>query len=510
MKNTKKFLSIILAILMIVTTVPFAFAAVETPPTREIDGKTFYELDSADDLYWFAEYVNAGNYTANAILTADITVNENLMSKITLDEEGNAQVNEGVTVREWISIGNADNIWDGARFAGEFNGNGKVVSGVYMNSENVYDGFFGVVNSNAYIHNFTMRGSYICSGNAAGFVCALTHGANIRLENLVNESTIRGWRAAGIVAMAGSGGTITNCVNKGTIYGDYDDYYDNGYREAGIAESSINHTQIINCYNVGDVEYAIGGDVDDGLIIDCYYLDSASASGVNERWGQCGGTTAKTAEDFANGAVCELVGYHIGGVDTCASGKICETCGFEYGEVDADNHKDTLVQVDEKAPTCTEVGYEAYEYCTACDYTTYVEKEALNHKDTIVQVEAKAPTCTEIGWDAYEYCTACDYTTYVEKAALDHDIVIDAYVAPKCEETGLTEGQHCSRCDDMTVAQEVIPDLGGHINEDGNTTCDRCGETILCEDCGRPVHEGFIQNLVCLIIMLINLVKSMF
>ncbi len=170
-----------------------------------------------------------------------------------------------------------------------------------------------------------------------------------------------------------------------------------------------------------------------------------------------------------------------------------------------------ITQVDAKAKTCTTVGWDAYIYCTACDYTTYNEIPATNHKDTLVEVEAKANTCTEIGWDAYEYCTVCDYTTYVEKAALDHDIVIDAYVAPKCEETGLTAGQHCSRCDDMTIAQEVIPDLGGHINEDGNTTCDRCGETLLCEDCGRPVHEDtFVQNLVCLIVMLINLIKSAF
>lgn len=186
----------------------------------------------------------------------------------------------------------------------------------------------------------------------------------------------------------------------------------------------------------------------------------------------------------------------------------CDDMTVKQVVVPALNHKDTLVQVDAKAKTCTEIGWDAYIYCTACDYTTYNEIPASHE---IVNVEAKAPTCTEIGWDAYEYCTVCDYTTYVEKAALDHDIVIDAYVAPQCTETGLTAGQHCSRCDDMTIAQEVIPDLGGHINEDGNTTCDRCGETLLCEDCGRPVHEDtFIQNLVCLIIMFFNLIKSAF
>jgi len=167
-----------------------------------------------------------------------------------------------------------------------------------------------------------------------------------------------------------------------------------------------------------------------------------------------------------------------------------------------------ITQVDAKAKTCTTVGWDAYIYCTECDYTTYVEIPASHE---IVNVEAKANTCTEIGWDAYEYCTDCTYTTYVEKAALDHDIVIDAYVAPKCTETGLTAGQHCSRCDDMTIVQEVIPDLGGHINEDGNTTCDRCDEILLCEDCGRPVHEEEgIPKYICWLITLIKMIVSFF
>ena len=168
-----------------------------------------------------------------------------------------------------------------------------------------------------------------------------------------------------------------------------------------------------------------------------------------------------------------------------------------------------ITSVPAQEETCTTIGWDAYKYCTECDYTTYEEIPATNHKDTLVQVEAKANTCTEIGWDAYEYCIVCDYTTYEEKAVLGHDIVVDAYVAPTCTETGLTEGQHCSRCDDETVAQKEISALG-HINEDGDTLCDRCGETILCEDCGRPVHEGLIQNIICWFVMLINLVKSMF
>ena len=80
-----------------------------------------------------------------------------------------------------------------------------------------------------------------------------------------------------------------------------------------------------------------------------------------------------------------------------------------------------------------------------------------------------------------------------------------------CTANGLTKGWYCATCKEDIVVQEVIPDLGGHINEDGDTACDRCGETILCEDCGRPAHDDtFAQNLICFIVKLINLIKSLF
>ena len=46
---------------------------------------------------------------------------------------------------------------------------------------------------------------------------------------------------------------------------------------------------------------------------------------------------------------------------------------------------------------------------------------ACNHN--LTAHEAKAPTCTEIGWEAYETCSRCSYTTYKESRALDHNYV---------------------------------------------------------------------------------------
>ena len=62
------------------------------------------------------------------------------------------------------------------------------------------------------------------------------------------------------------------------------------------------------------------------------------------------------------------------------------------------------------APDCANTGLTEGSHCSRCAVATVVQEvvPALNHKDTLVQVEAKAPTCTEIGWDAYEYCSACN------------------------------------------------------------------------------------------------------
>lgn len=143
-----------------------------------------------------------------------------------------------------------------------------------------------------------------------------------------------------------------------------------------------------------------------------------------------------------------------GGTATCTAKAVCEACGGEYGEKDPNNHD--LVQHEAKAPTCTEIGWDAYETCSRCDHTTYAELPALNHD--LVQHAAKAPTCTEIGWDAYETCSRCDHTTYTELPALNHDYQA-VTVEPTCETDGYTIFT-CSRCKDSYTADPT--DQLGH------------------------------------------------
>ena len=209
----------------------------------------------------------------------------------------------------------------------------------------------------------------------------------------------------------------------------------------------------------------------------------------------------------------------------------CSVCGKSFAQETIPALGHAVVNHEAKAPTCTEIGWDAYETCSRCDYSTYVEKAALGHDmaqatctlpatcsvcghtegealgHAVINHEAKAPTCTEIGWDAYETCSRCDYSTYVEKAALGHDMaeatcvapktckngcgytegealghieIVDEAVAPTCTETGLTEGKHCARCEEVLVAQESVEALGHDMAQATCTlpaTCATCGHT---------------------------------
>ena len=215
-----------------------------------------------------------------------------------------------------------------------------------------------------------------------------------------------------------------------------------------------------------------------------------------------------------------------GGKATCTTKAVCEVCGGEYGEKDPNNHdlvhhvakaptcteigwdaydrcircgyttrkelpaQHDLKQHAAKAPTCTEKGWNAYETCSRCDYTTYTELTALNHD--LEQHAAQAPTCTEIGWNAYETCKNCNYTTYQEIPALKHDLVQHDAKAPTCTEKGWNAYETCSRCDYTTYTEltALNHDLVNHdakaptcteIGWDAYKTCSRCDHTTYAE-----------------------------
>ena len=165
-----------------------------------------------------------------------------------------------------------------------------------------------------------------------------------------------------------------------------------------------------------------------------------------------------------------------------------------YNGPDPNNHD--MMHHDAKAPTCTEIGWDAYETCQreGCTYTTKVEIPALKHK--LVHHDAKAPTCTEIGWEEYDTCSRCDYTTKVELPALKHDLVHHDAKAPTCTEIGWEEYDTCSRCDYTTKVE--IPAPGHDYTEKVvKPTCGKGGYTLhTCKKCNDSYKDHQTKTLL--------------
>ena len=182
-----------------------------------------------------------------------------------------------------------------------------------------------------------------------------------------------------------------------------------------------------------------------------------------------------------------------GGKATCSAKAVCVECGGEYGEKDSNNHD--LVQHAAKAPTCTEIGWDAYDRCIRCGYTT---RKELPAQHDLKQHAAKAPTCTEKGWNAYETCSRCDYTTYAELPALNHDLVRHDAKAATCTEIGWNAYDTCKNCDYTTYAE--VPALNHDYQAvtveptcetDGYTvfTCSRCKDSYTADPTDKLGHQ---------------------
>ena len=174
---------------------------------------------------------------------------------------------------------------------------------------------------------------------------------------------------------------------------------------------------------------------------------------------------------------CEYSDYENGeyfylGTIRCHAGSTAETYAKKHNmDYELVHFYDTYVST--TAPTCTEQGYSTYK-CIYCDETENRDfVEPLDHD--YIDHDALNPTCTETGWEAYQSCSRCDYTTYEEKPANGHTEVVDKAIASTCTESGLTEGLHCSVCSDVLVEQQIVP-AHGHDFALGEIIDAKCSE----------------------------------
>lgn len=285
-----------------------------------------YEIGNAGQLYWFAQQVNEeGKSTYNAVLTKDITVNQNVLN-------ANNTLNSG-SYMEWTPIGSISK-----QYAGTFNGQNHTIRGLYgKKMSGVAAGLFGVTAATACISNVGMEDFYFDVSSETtianmGAIC----GAN---KGMIDTCYSKGCMSATSQICGGvsgfNNGTISNSYSVSAING--------GKKRGGICGNNKNDKNVSNCY--------FDSDVCSGSVVDSSYGKTTAAfkSGevaylLQEKqsiWGQAigkddrpvlnGSKVYKNGDTYSNGQVTTKHHYN-------ASGQ-CTGCSENIGTIKNNSYK---------------------------------------------------------------------------------------------------------------------------------------------------------------------------
>ena len=246
-----------------------------------------YIIKTAAQLAYLAQNVNEGeSYEGGYFkLAEDITLNTSDM--FAYDENGIITgAAEGKTPYEWTPIGKSGR----ECFSGRFDGNGHIISGIYVNSSEAYEGLFGYC-VNATVKNLGVVDGYMEAYADVGGIVGRNEadsGSSI-VSNCYNACTVTS-RLNGLQANAGGivgynkaySGTaeVSNCYNTGAVSGS--DEYMAGIVGRNEAYSTSAVAIVLSCRNAGQVngDLYVGGVVGfnkDGSITDC--LNEGEVSG---------------------------------------------------------------------------------------------------------------------------------------------------------------------------------------------------------------------------------------
>lgn len=306
----KRLLALLLVMAMVVAYVPLMTVQVEAVAnTTEFAGGSGTEEDpylisTPEHLYSVRNYLSAHFKMINDI---DLTA---------ATAEGGDWDYGG---RGWNPIG-SDNVYGDSEFSGVFDGNGYTIEGlrIYLdnsnkpsgNSEDTYVGLFANVAGtvrNLRMTNVNVTNKYYLNGNYDPYCGAIAATVSVtgiiencsvsgtggsdaccgglvgynsgNIKNCYNEATVTSYSYAGGIAGLSTGSTavVSNCYNKGNIYGGY---------AGGIVGYNGNYAKIESSYNVGTVKYsATSTSLEYGIayryggtITNSYYLDGTGKS----------------------------------------------------------------------------------------------------------------------------------------------------------------------------------------------------------------------------------------
>lgn len=203
-------------------------------------------INSADQLKLLADNVNGGKSMYNGIY-------------FRLD------INIGLANHPWTPIASINN-----KFMGTFDGNNKMIDGIYIRANTSNQGLFGC--NDGVIKNLTVKGA-ISAKDYVGGICGINNNTIDNCTNIVDISA-SGEYVGGIVGcMNVKNAIVRNCLNKARIGGISKVGGICGYNEIK-SKGDISITPIYNCQNQGIIqsENFAGG------ILGYSYLKSTSES----------------------------------------------------------------------------------------------------------------------------------------------------------------------------------------------------------------------------------------
>lgn len=324
-------------------------------------------------------------------------------------------------------------------------------SGVYLNANTAFTMYGGRITQNGYNDtsifggygggvyvaseaSFTMYGGSITENHAnksGGGIYSTSNNISIYGGGVTNNSVTKTGNAGGIYVSSSGTLTVGGNVNiSGNWKGDskesgsknnvYLDYYEDDFATIVIEKELTGEEPIgvttANAPTAGNPVTIVTGN----SIKEAY---KARFQADNAAYGVSYDDTKKVLQMHA----------HSGGTATCTAKAICTTCGQSYGNINPNNHD--LEHHEAKAATCTEVGWNAYDTCSRCDYST-----------TKVEIPMAPHTYSATEWESnvdnhWHECSVCH--TQIDKA--EHNWKDATTSAPKtCTVCGATTGTKLS------------------------------------------------------------------
>lgn len=550
--GTKKLLSVLLCVILVIALIPFAFASELSGSGTKDDP---YVIADAGDINALSEAVKNGeSFSGKYFLqTADITLTADYTAVGTEEYPFGGIYDGGSHTLDGFGIpGNGAPVFGAVKGAdvknivayGFFNQGDSNIGAVINFAENssvtncktenceLYcfnDNAGGIVANavNCNIKNCVSSTEITSYGKNAGGIAGKLSG---EISNCENTGAVYSFSAAGGITGEAGGvisscknlgdittessvcggitgvtdGTVTNCSNFGDVTGDGN--------VGGIA-GVINGATVANCYSTGTVTSSgtfcggIAGFINKGTVSNCYNSGSVSST-ADYVGGICGHSEADLVACCYSTANVSASGSHAGGIAGRDFG-VTENCfsltktlfGASYGQTSGDG---VLTEEEMK----TEESFTGWDFDS--DWVMdgqhgydYPVLRSMNYH-TLSLTQIVEPTCTKGGVSEY-FCSVCLTSCIMEKTeALGHSNEETSRVEACCLENG-TVFYKCSVCGEES--EDILP-ATGHADEDGNNHCDICDAVI--DESKVPVKKTLIQKIADFFKKIIDWFRSLF